>query len=265
MRFFLKAVFVASFFRECLTLVPLKVISCYSLKQHPVDPSPSSHGISRRHQHHAALQMTLAKRTGAVKRSSSAVTSSAVSPEDHTSLSTKADLQEEIPMIVSASSDLQSVPSMEIQISEPLQKKGKVKWSAFLDNPSERMGRILVLLAAAIYGTNFATVKLLDVTMPLSISAALRFGLASAVVSTLVLSQENDDADPVVSKERNLALWSGIEIGLWYCIGYIAQGKCSFAILLLKPATVYCILNILFKIHSVLMQPRGCKRWKLGR
>jgi len=42
----------------------------------------------------------------------------------------------------------------------------------FLVDPSLRAGRIITLIAAAMYGTNFATVKLLDESMPLSISVS---------------------------------------------------------------------------------------------
>lgn len=55
--------------------------------------------------------------------------------------------------------------------------------------------------------------------------AALRFSLAAGVVSAFVLGRENDDVDGMVEKERNLAFWSGAEIGLWYSIGYLAQAE----------------------------------------
>lgn len=41
-----------------------------------------------------------------------------------------------------------------------------------LENPSLQTGRLIVLSASAIYGTNFATVKLLDDAMPLSMSVS---------------------------------------------------------------------------------------------
>mmetsp|Transcript_58417 Transcript_58417/g.142876 ORF Transcript_58417/g.142876 Transcript_58417/m.142876 type:complete len:501 (+) Transcript_58417:280-1782(+) len=94
-----------------------------------------------------------------------------------------------------------------------------------LENPSEQTGRLLVLAASAIYGTNFATVKLLDDVMPLSLSAMLRFSIAAGVVAAFVLGRERDDVDAMVGKERNLAFWSGAEIGLWYSIGYLAQAE----------------------------------------
>ncbi|KAL3904493.1 MAG: hypothetical protein SGILL_010046 [Bacillariaceae sp.] len=55
--------------------------------------------------------------------------------------------------------------------------------------------------------------------------AALRFGLASVVVSAMVIGKESDDVDALVDKERNLAFWSGAEIGVWYSIGYLAQAE----------------------------------------
>jgi hypothetical protein len=55
--------------------------------------------------------------------------------------------------------------------------------------------------------------------------AALRFGLASSVVSAVVLGRENDDVAPMVAKERNAAFWAGAEIGIWYSIGYLAQAE----------------------------------------
>lgn len=112
---------------------------------------------------------------------------------------------------------------MEIEeFASPQQKRF---FSVNLDAPTLPMGRILVLVASLIYGTNFATVKMLDDTLPLSISATLRFGLASASVAALVLSKEDENVEPIVIKERNLAMSSGLEIGMWYCIGYICQAE----------------------------------------
>lgn len=126
--------------------------------------------------------------------------------------------------------DLQAATSLEVDSGRPLPLTQSQRQSLsfavqVLDHPTLKVGRILVLLAAVIYGTNFSVVKLLDDTMPLSVSACLRFGLAAAVVSAIVLSKESEDVEPKVVKERNLAFWGGAEIGLWYCIGYIAQGK----------------------------------------
>ena len=110
-----------------------------------------------------------------------------------------------------------------------------------LDSPSLSYGRALVVLASAIYGTNFATIKVLDSELPLSISAALRFTLAAAVVSMIVIGQEDQlrqpqgaanasvaqaqMADPKIVKERSAAFRAGCEIGVYYCAGYIFQAE----------------------------------------
>jgi hypothetical protein len=84
-------------------------------------------------------------------------------------------------------------------------------------------GRTIVVGAAAIYGTNFAAIKLLDPVIPLAASAAIRFTLAAAVVTVAVAWNE--------SKRRreqagSLALepWRlGGEVGALYCVGYLCQ------------------------------------------
>jgi hypothetical protein len=48
-------------------------------------------------------------------------------------------------------------------------------------------GRGIVVGAAAIYGTNFAAIKLLDPVVPVAVSAALRFCLAAATVTAAVV------------------------------------------------------------------------------
>lgn len=92
----------------------------------------------------------------------------------------------------------------------------------WLSEPSLWQGRAIVLSAAAIYGTNFATVKLLDQAMPMAASAALRFSLAAAVVTAAVLANEKDDNEATTA-ERGPATWWGAEVGAWYCVGYLCQ------------------------------------------
>jgi len=191
--------------------------------------------------------------------------------------STRADMQES-----SGTTFPQSPPSAPLEISPRQIMYTPAKRSlsfGVLDHPNLKMGRFLVLLAACIYGSNFSIVKLLDDTMPLSVSATLRFGLAAAVVSALVLSRESDDVDAMVKKERSMAFWGGVEIGLWYCIGYIAQaeglqtvaaGKSAFFNAL--AVVVVPILDVLFKskvlkkieVASVLIACLGVGLLELG-
>lgn len=94
-----------------------------------------------------------------------------------------------------------------------------------LDTPSQNFARALILLASAVYGTNFAVVKLLDEQMPFEVSAALRFCLAAAVTSALVLKGEQKAVavSKEVRDEQSSATWGGMEIGAWYCLGYLCQ------------------------------------------
>jgi hypothetical protein len=228
----LKVMVMASVVEENLALLaPLNSLShSHSVRQSlPVTPPPSQ-GISRRYQ--GGLQRTASKLTQATKRSSSAVSPStgntnSSEEQSNTVLSSTVIELQEVHAQIDSGNDFQEVPPLEIEIQDPVEKS---LWYSILENPSLQMGRGLVLFASAIYGTNFPIVKLLDDAIPLSISAALRFGLAASVVSTVVLSRESDDVDQGVVKERNLAFWSGMEIGVWYCIGYIAQGASSFNI-----------------------------------
>ena len=117
--------------------------------------------------------------------------------------------------------------------------------TSFWEQPSVLMGRGLAVLAAAIYGTNFAAVKILNDSLPVSLAASLRFGIGLAGVAAAVLWSEHcrdaneageqyfqvyengEEVIPVskaeLYKERTDAMWSGAEVGLWYSAGYIAQ------------------------------------------
>lgn len=96
-----------------------------------------------------------------------------------------------------------------------------------LFQPSERdinVARLLLLGAAALYGTNFSLVKLLGETdIPVGMSSALRFGMAAIATSPWLLpnpSKENSAAD---SGEAWKAAALGFEVGVWNSIGYVAQ------------------------------------------
>mmetsp|Transcript_33814 Transcript_33814/g.79700 ORF Transcript_33814/g.79700 Transcript_33814/m.79700 type:complete len:121 (-) Transcript_33814:990-1352(-) len=55
--------------------------------------------------------------------------------------------------------------------------------------------------------------------------ASLRFGVASTALSVLVVGGEKGNVDPMVKRERCLAYWSGVEVGFWYSVGYLAQAE----------------------------------------
>jgi hypothetical protein len=72
--------------------------------------------------------------------------------------------------------------------------------------------QLTILACAAIYGSNFACVKLLADAMPASQLAALRFGLAAAAMLPLAAMASSAGA-----------LAAGLETGVWNALGYTAQ------------------------------------------
>ena len=72
--------------------------------------------------------------------------------------------------------------------------------------------QLTIISCAAIYGTNFACVKLLDDAMPASQAAALRFGLAAAAMLPFTATASGAGA-----------LGAGFEVGVWNALGYTAQ------------------------------------------
>ena len=89
--------------------------------------------------------------------------------------------------------------------------------------------RLLLILAAALYGTNFTCVKMLDETVPVGISTTLRFALASiATLPWLVGRSDNQsEHDATVVKDTMptslAAAIAGLEVGAWNSIAYISQ------------------------------------------
>jgi drug/metabolite transporter (DMT)-like permease len=76
--------------------------------------------------------------------------------------------------------------------------------------------RLLLLGAAALYGSNFALVKMLDDTIPVGINSSLRFGLATLCTCPFLLKDVRKDGALEAS-------WLGFEVGLLNSIGYVSQ------------------------------------------
>lgn len=76
--------------------------------------------------------------------------------------------------------------------------------------------RLLLIGAAALYGTNFSLVKHLGDVMPVGISTSLRFGAAVLVTLPWLLKD-------LTKNDARMAAWLGFEVGLWNSIGYVAQ------------------------------------------
>ena len=95
--------------------------------------------------------------------------------------------------------------------------------------------RLLLLLSAALYGTNFSVVKQLDEIIPVGVSSTLRFGLAAFAMLPLLIAPLSDEFKKNVKNGAGKATYAfmepsrlsvglaGMEIGLWNSIGYISQ------------------------------------------
>ena len=95
--------------------------------------------------------------------------------------------------------------------------------------------RLLLLLSAALYGTNFSVVKQLDEIIPVGVSSTLRFGLAAFAMLPLLIAPLSDEFKRNVKNGAGKATYAfmepsrlsvglaGMEIGLWNSIGYISQ------------------------------------------
>jgi drug/metabolite transporter (DMT)-like permease len=96
--------------------------------------------------------------------------------------------------------------------------------------------RLMVLFAAALYGTNFTAIKVLDENIPTSVGPVFRFSLAALVTFPfLFIGKEasNEDSNAALSYPKDLspfdksygAIVGGMEIGMWNTIGYLSQAK----------------------------------------
>lgn len=83
--------------------------------------------------------------------------------------------------------------------------------------------RLLLLASAALYGTNFTFVKILNDNMPCQVATSLRFSLAA--IATMPWLFQGDQSQQVKQDQSivNGAILGGIEVGLWNTIGYISQ------------------------------------------
>ena len=100
-----------------------------------------------------------------------------------------------------------------LDASQALTEKEAAIWKA----------RLLLVVAAALYGTNFSLVKVLGDTMPVGVSAALRFGLASFLTLPWLLQPPNNNNQGEDADAARGAMVAGFEVGMWNSIGYIAQ------------------------------------------
>jgi hypothetical protein len=81
-----------------------------------------------------------------------------------------------------------------------------------------RTARFQIILAAALYGTSFPLIKILDDHIPVGVSLTMRFALATLVSMYWLLER------PQLNwKTSRHAITQGIEVGVWVSIGFLAQ------------------------------------------
>jgi drug/metabolite transporter (DMT)-like permease len=88
------------------------------------------------------------------------------------------------------------------------------------------VARMLLLGAAALYGTNFSCVKLLGNELPVGMGSTLRFGLAALATSPWLLRPHSKKEDASSTSELSAewaATLAGLEVGAWNSVGYVAQ------------------------------------------
>ncbi len=91
--------------------------------------------------------------------------------------------------------------------------------------------RLLLILSAALYGTNFTMVKTLDESLSVGVCSTLRFGFAALSMLPWLFAPINEElktkyADTTNNFEEPTRLnagLAGMEIGMWNSVGYIAQ------------------------------------------
>jgi drug/metabolite transporter (DMT)-like permease len=97
--------------------------------------------------------------------------------------------------------------------------------------------RLLLLLSAALYGTNFTLVKSIDDIpgMSVGLASTFRFGFAALVMLPLLFTPLEDEEhtsimtlaveQPTTTTTRRSIIVAGMEIGLYNSIGYLFQAE----------------------------------------
>lgn len=113
--------------------------------------------------------------------------------------------------------------------------------------------RILLIISAALYGTNFTVVKILNEYIPTDVGAVLRFALAAGVTLPWLFKPSNEQktvddnfkgtGEDILGKTfhhlltmksmkklsdlsfLNTPVYAGLEVGMWTAIGYLAQAE----------------------------------------
>lgn len=112
--------------------------------------------------------------------------------------------------------------------------------------------RISLLVASALYGTNFGCVKILDEAMAPSFAAACRFSLAGLVFLPYFFKA-------VISNNKKPLLLGGLEVGVYCFIAYWAQAK---SLLTSSASTAAFICSLAVIVVPILDQLFSSKKGK---
>lgn len=115
--------------------------------------------------------------------------------------------------------------------TEPFEKSSENAQSSLIPFLSPLwQARLLLLLSASLYGTNFTFVKILNENVPECVGTSLRFALASlATLPWLLQRNKNEDdsvaqyVEPTLPFEGSNPIIGGFEVGMWNSIGYLTQ------------------------------------------
>lgn len=153
----------------------------------------------------------------------------------------------EQPELLSALSETESIVISDITVPDSITQPTEQSAPAPFVLTDVWKARLLLLLSAALYGTNFTMVKSLNDSMSVGISSTLRFGFAAVVMlpwlfapiddelkalakekrdnNKLLLAEGGEEVGHGVAEEptRLSAGLAGMEIGMYASVGYIAQ------------------------------------------
>ncbi|KAL7481725.1 hypothetical protein ACHAW6_007399 [Cyclotella cf. meneghiniana] len=144
------------------------------------------------------------------------------------------------------------------------------------------IARLLLVLSAALYGTNFTMVKSLDESLSVGVSSTLRFGFAALSMLPWLFAPI-DDKLKVIAKEKSqkvkdelgMLSWeeeptrlaaglAGMEIGMYNAIGYISQAVGLKTIPANKSAFICSMAVVTVPILDFLFGKQLLKRQVLG-
>jgi drug/metabolite transporter (DMT)-like permease len=132
---------------------------------------------------------------------------------------------------------------------------------------SAATARWLLIVSAALYGTNFAVVKSLVEVVPPEVLGTLRFGLAALATlpwlwpTSMMKRNNSDNGQSYWQSDEWGSTIAGLEVGAWTSIGYVAQAV-GLGTTLASTSAFVCSLAVVVVPVLDLVLSRGQKRAK---